>query len=77
MNKIRDVSKEFAPIKTHINFCDSKENKDRDYVSHPRKRWNKTRNEFRANPNRESDRKSRQWQRAVDSAMHTHTYRHK
>lgn len=45
--------------------------------SHPRPRVGKTRREWAANPNKENDRKSRQWQRAVDSAKCMGSFRHK
>lgn len=49
----------------------------KDLHPHPRPRVGKTAKEWRANPNKEADRKHRQWQRAVDSAKKEDRYRHK
>ena len=44
---------------------------------HPRPRIGKTRREWADNPNKEHDRKARQWQLAVDSSKWCGSFRHK
>lgn len=44
---------------------------------HPRRRIGKTRKEWERNPNKEADRKDRQWRNAVKSAKWGNSKRHK